>query len=88
MGKDISAKSLFYGINESVNLKGKVIENNISGLSIEIDGYEMTSRLIGEFNAYNLLARLCSSKNFRGKTLLLYLQLLAISKHLKVGLNM
>ena len=33
----------------------KIIENNISGLSIEIDGYEMTSRLIGEFNAYNLL---------------------------------
>ena len=55
MGRDIRAKSLFYGINEIGNFKGKVIENNISGLSIEIDGYEMTSRLIGEFNAYNLL---------------------------------
>ena len=55
MSRDIRAKSLFYGIRESADFIGKIIENNISGLSIEIDGFEMTSRLIGEFNAYNLL---------------------------------
>ena len=55
MGREISAKSLFYGINERGDFKAKILENNISGLSIEIDGYEMTSRLIGEFNTYNLL---------------------------------
>ena len=55
MSRDIRAKSLFYGIRESADFRGKIIENNISGLSIEIDGFEMTSRLIGEFNAYNLL---------------------------------
>ena len=55
MSRDIRAKSLFYGIRESADFLGKIIENNISGLSIEIDGFEMTSRLIGEFNAYNLL---------------------------------
>ena len=55
MGRDIKAKSSYYSINESGGFKGRIIENNISGLTIEIDGYEMTSRLIGEFNAYNLL---------------------------------
>ena len=55
MSRNIRAKSLFYGIRESADFIGKIIENNISGLSIEIDGFEMTSRLIGEFNAYNLL---------------------------------
>ena len=55
MGRDLSAKVLFYALKESANYLGKVIENNISGLTIEIDGFEMTSRLIGEFNAYNLL---------------------------------
>jgi len=55
MGREIKAKSIYYGLREKVDFLGKVIENNISGLSVEIDGMEMTSRLIGEFNAYNLL---------------------------------
>jgi UDP-N-acetylmuramoyl-L-alanyl-D-glutamate--2,6-diaminopimelate ligase len=55
MGREIRAKPIYYGLSEGADFLGKVIENNISGLSVEIDGMEMTSRLIGEFNAYNLL---------------------------------
>ena len=55
MVRDVIAKPLSYGLKGDFDFKGKIIENNISGLSIEIDGFEMTSRLIGEFNAYNLL---------------------------------
>ena len=55
MARDITARTFFYGLAGDYDFKGKVIENNITGLSIEIDGFEMTSRLIGEFNAYNLL---------------------------------
>ena len=55
MVRDLIAKPLSYGLKGDFDFKGKIVENNISGLSIEIDGFEMTSRLIGEFNAYNLL---------------------------------
>ncbi|MDA8556859.1 Mur ligase family protein [bacterium] len=55
MVRDIIAKPLSYGLKGDFDFKAKIVENNISGLSIEIDGFEMTSRLIGEFNAYNLL---------------------------------
>ena len=38
------------------DFKGKVIENEFTGLVIKINGKEVYSRLVGEFNAYNLLA--------------------------------
>lgn len=55
MVRDVIAKPFSYGLKGDFDFKGKIVENNISGLSVEIDGFEMTSRLIGEFNAYNLL---------------------------------
>ena len=55
MVRDVIAKPFSYGLKGDFDFNGKIVENNISGLSIEIDGFEMTSRLIGEFNAYNLL---------------------------------
>jgi UDP-N-acetylmuramoyl-L-alanyl-D-glutamate--2,6-diaminopimelate ligase len=36
--------------------KGKILENNLSGLVMTINDQEVHFRLIGEFNAYNLLA--------------------------------
>jgi UDP-N-acetylmuramoylalanyl-D-glutamate--2,6-diaminopimelate ligase (EC 6.3.2.13) len=36
--------------------KGKILENNLSGLVMNVDDHEVHFRLIGEFNAYNLLA--------------------------------
>jgi UDP-N-acetylmuramoyl-L-alanyl-D-glutamate--2,6-diaminopimelate ligase len=63
MVRDIIAKPLSYGLKGDFDFKGKIVENNISGLSIEIDGFEMTSRLIGEFNAYNLLVVFAVAKS-------------------------
>ena len=63
MVRDIIAKPFSYGLKGDFDFKGKIIENNISGLSIEIDGFEMTSRLIGEFNAYNLLVVFAVAKS-------------------------
>ena len=37
------------------DFKGKVLENGLSGLIMDINGQEVHFRLIGEFNAYNLL---------------------------------
>ena len=53
--KTTNAKVLSYGIKGDRFFKGKLLENDISGLTLEIDGVEMISRLIGEFNIYNLL---------------------------------
>ena len=55
MGLHSSARVKSYGLNGALDIKGKVLENHFSGLSMEVDDKEMISRLIGDFNAYNLL---------------------------------
>lgn len=37
-------------------LKPQILENQFNGLLLKIDGQEVWTRLIGSFNAYNLLA--------------------------------
>ena len=39
MGRDLSAKVLYYGLKESANYLGKVIENNISGIKKVFSAY-------------------------------------------------
>ncbi len=50
------AKSMTYGLRSACDFRGKVIENLLDGLLLSINGHETWCRLIGEFNAYNLLA--------------------------------
>jgi UDP-N-acetylmuramoyl-L-alanyl-D-glutamate--2,6-diaminopimelate ligase len=45
-----------YGLKSASNFRAKVIENLFDGLLLEIDRQEVWCKLIGEFNAYNLLA--------------------------------
>src|SRR5580698_7935275 len=45
-----------YSLKNPGEFKTKLIENSITGLILEIDGIEMHTRLIGEFNAYNITA--------------------------------
>ncbi len=45
-----------YALKSPGEFKCKVIENNVDGLQLELDGIEMHTRLIGDFNAYNLTA--------------------------------
>ncbi len=45
-----------YGLRTMADFKGKVIQNSVEGLHLEINNVQMHSSLIGEFNAYNLLA--------------------------------
>ena len=55
MAEGTNAKVHSYGLSGSRSYRGKMLENDITGLTVEIAGHEVTSRLIGEFNAYNLL---------------------------------
>jgi UDP-N-acetylmuramoyl-L-alanyl-D-glutamate--2,6-diaminopimelate ligase len=45
-----------YSLKNPAEFKAKIIENTVTGLALDLDGVEMHTRLIGEFNAYNLTA--------------------------------
>jgi UDP-N-acetylmuramoyl-L-alanyl-D-glutamate--2,6-diaminopimelate ligase len=45
-----------YSLRIPASVKGKVLENNLTGLVMVVDGQEAHFRMIGTFNAYNLLA--------------------------------
>lgn len=50
------AKKLFYSLRADSQYKTKIIDNAIYGLELVMDGVDIHSLLIGEFNAYNLTA--------------------------------
>ncbi len=56
MVQNTKAKVVSYSILDHANYKGKILDNNITGLQLTINSKELITRLIGEFNAYNLLA--------------------------------
>ena len=50
------ARKYSYGLKNMADYKGKVTENLLSGLVMQIEGREVFCRLVGEFNASNLMA--------------------------------
>ncbi|MAE08537.1 MAG: UDP-N-acetylmuramoyl-L-alanyl-D-glutamate--2,6-diaminopimelate ligase [Bacteroidetes bacterium] len=54
--QNTSAKKFTYGIKNIASFKGKVIENDLEGMTLKVDGNELSSLLSGDFNAYNILA--------------------------------
>jgi UDP-N-acetylmuramoyl-L-alanyl-D-glutamate--2,6-diaminopimelate ligase len=50
------AKKYFYSLKKTAAFKGKILENALTGLIMTVNDKEVHFRLIGEFNAYNLLA--------------------------------
>lgn len=56
MLQNTKAAKCAYSLRVPVEIKGKVLENNLTGLVMTINNVEAHFRLIGTFNAYNLLA--------------------------------
>lgn len=56
MLQNTKSKKLGYALRSATNYKGKILSNGVDGLQLLIDGKEAHFRLVGEFNAYNLLA--------------------------------
>ncbi|MCZ2459779.1 MAG: UDP-N-acetylmuramoyl-L-alanyl-D-glutamate--2,6-diaminopimelate ligase [Chitinophagales bacterium] len=56
MLQNTHAKKYFYSLRTIADYKGKILENNLTGLVMTVNDSEVHFRLIGEFNAYNLLA--------------------------------
>jgi UDP-N-acetylmuramoyl-L-alanyl-D-glutamate--2,6-diaminopimelate ligase len=56
MLQNTQAKKKTYGLKNMANFKAKVLENRFKGLLLQIDHQEIWFKLVGSFNAYNLLA--------------------------------
>ena len=56
MLQNTAAKKYTYSLRTIADFKGKILENNLTGLVMTVNDQEVHFRLIGEFNAYNLLA--------------------------------
>ena len=56
MLEDIKARKYFFGFNGGPEFKGEVKKLDFNGLELHFNGEEIHSKLLGKFNAYNLLA--------------------------------
>lgn len=56
MVQNTKAKVFRFGMLQMADFKGKVLDNSIQGLHLDLNGQQIHARLIGAFNAYNLLA--------------------------------
>lgn len=56
MLQNTKAKKFTYALKTIADYKAKIIENQLSGLLLSINNNEVWTKLIGTFNAYNLLA--------------------------------
>ncbi len=56
MLQNCKAQKHSYSIKNLADFKGRIIENQLSGLHLQINEHDIYCRLVGQFNAYNLLA--------------------------------
>ena len=56
MLQNTKAKKYTYALKTYADFKGQILENEFGGLLLKINDNEVWTRLIGSFNAYNLLA--------------------------------
>ncbi|MBK7557840.1 MAG: UDP-N-acetylmuramoyl-L-alanyl-D-glutamate--2,6-diaminopimelate ligase [Chitinophagaceae bacterium] len=56
MLQNTKAKKYYYSLKTMAGFKGKILDNSLDGLHMTVNEKEVYFRLIGEFNAYNLLA--------------------------------
>lgn len=56
MLQNTAARQFTYSLKTMADFKGRILENILTGLVMTVNEQEVHFRLIGEFNAYNLLA--------------------------------
>ncbi|MDO6761601.1 UDP-N-acetylmuramoyl-L-alanyl-D-glutamate--2,6-diaminopimelate ligase [Tamlana sp. 2_MG-2023] len=56
MLQNTKAKKYTYALKQYADFKCQILENQFSGLLLKVNDSEIWTRLIGEFNAYNVLA--------------------------------
>src|SRR6185436_2722515 len=55
MLQNTKAKKLTYSLKKVADFKARIVTNSIEGLELEIDSRNVWFKLVGDFNAYNLL---------------------------------
>lgn len=63
MLQNTKAKKLTYALKTYADYKAQILENQLSGLLLKINDQEVWVKLIGTFNAYNLLAIYATAVN-------------------------
>ena len=56
MIRDTKAKKQTFSLKSMSDFKCKILENQFDGMLLNINNYDLWTKLIGEFNAYNVLA--------------------------------
>lgn len=56
MFQNTKAKKITYALKSYADYKAQILENQFTGLLLKINNHEVWTKLIGSFNAYNLLA--------------------------------
>jgi UDP-N-acetylmuramoyl-L-alanyl-D-glutamate--2,6-diaminopimelate ligase len=56
MQQNTKAKKCTYALKSYADYKAQILENQLSGLLLKVNDHEVWVKLIGTFNAYNLLA--------------------------------
>ncbi|WP_113654198.1 UDP-N-acetylmuramoyl-L-alanyl-D-glutamate--2,6-diaminopimelate ligase [Pedobacter namyangjuensis] len=56
MLQNTKANKKTYALKQMADFKAKIIENKFSGLNLNIDDMDVFFKMVGSFNAYNLLA--------------------------------
>jgi UDP-N-acetylmuramoyl-L-alanyl-D-glutamate--2,6-diaminopimelate ligase len=56
MLQNTAASKQYYSLRSPAAIKGRILDNGLGGLHMLVNEQEVYFRLIGEFNAYNLLA--------------------------------
>ena len=63
MLQNTAAKKLTYALKTYADYMAQILENQLSGLLLKVNGEEVWVKLIGTFNAYNLLAIYATAVN-------------------------
>ena len=61
MLQNSNAKKYTYALNKLADFNAKILENQMRGMLLKIKGNEIWTQMLGEFNAYNLLAVFATS---------------------------
>lgn len=56
MVQNTAAMKRSFAVHNMADHRGRIVENQLSGLQLNMDGHDLYSRLIGAFNASNLVA--------------------------------
>lgn len=69
MLQNTKAKKYTYALKSVADYKAQILENDFGGLLLKVNGHDLWTKLIGNFNAYNILAIYAASELLGLKTI-------------------